>query len=116
MIFIFIPCCERTSHCCGAKSTWYHTINNSKLRPPYAASCSVTTCVIQRSLNRCSIKGLNGPRAASDNPLMVTCRITSACQLFTVAALGARFAAHLPFAMLAQTLAFVMLNKVHPNC
>ncbi len=34
------------------------------------------------------------------------------CQLATVATLGARYAAHLPFAMLAQTLAFVMLNKV----
>ena len=29
-----------------------------------------------------------------------------------MATLGARYAAHLPFAMLAQTLAFVMLNKV----
>ena len=37
------------------------------------------------------------------------------CQLATVATLGARFAAHLPFAMLAQTLAFVMLNKVLPS-
>ncbi len=39
-------------------------------------------------------------------------RVSSACQLLTVAALGVQFAAHLPFAMLAQTLAFVMLNKV----
>lgn len=45
------------------------------------------------------------------------CRLASVCQLGTVALLGARFAAHLPFAMLLQTLAFVALNKVRlPSC
>lgn len=42
----------------------------------------------------------------------VACRLASACQLGSVALLGWRFAAHLPFAMLLQTLAFVAFNKV----
>lgn len=46
------------------------------------------------------------------NPMPAACRLACACQLGSVALLGWRFAAHLPFAMLLQTLAFVALNKV----
>ncbi len=43
------------------------------------------------------------------------CRLASAAQLAAVAALGWRFAAHLPTAWLLQTVAFVALNKVLRN-